>query len=217
MKKSVLTLTMIALVAVINGCGKGGDNQIAGVPDTAPVQPNGCAAGSYPSQYGCLPQGNCAAGQVTYNNQCITPNNNTGTGTRFGANMQISNRDLFEKFLAATTGCVDSNGWLYGSFRCKNFSSRGYVVITGQQSPADGAAFVLTIGGSGGLVTNVQTTYRASNNNQGFNLSDGSFLNYPSRRIRLEATTGSLAGNSPINVVLSYDNQVFANAVVERY
>jgi len=39
---------------------------------------NSCQAGTFQTQYGCLPQGNCQAGQASYNGSCI-PVTTTGT------------------------------------------------------------------------------------------------------------------------------------------
>lgn len=202
---------MLAVLAVTNGCGKSNDNQIASAP---PV--SSCQAGYAQSQYGCLPQGYCAAGQVQYQNSCITSTNIVTNANRLTGSLAITNSSVFEQYLASVSGCTNSNGWLWRNSRCSLISGSGTVTIDGPQNPVDGTMYTMTVSGAygyGGYP--IQVVYKAAHANQGFTLQDGSVFNYPTGRIRADVASGSInAGN--FNVVLSYKGRDFATSLVQR-
>lgn len=68
--KLILCMSMLVAGFLLTACGKKDDNNnnVA----TAAVAVGTCQAGyGYNASYGCLPQGYCPAGYVTYNNTCV--------------------------------------------------------------------------------------------------------------------------------------------------
>jgi hypothetical protein len=59
-------MCMFAAVFLLTACGKDDDKTVATASATT------CQAGyGYSASYGCLPQGYCPTGYVTYNNSCV--------------------------------------------------------------------------------------------------------------------------------------------------
>lgn len=220
MKRGILTFILLAAAVLTNGCGKKNQsNDVAAPPPAAPpgYTPNSCQAGYYPSQYGCLPQGNCPAGQVTYNNTCVPVTATSTVGSQFAAYLQITNRGQFEKYLEMASGgrCVASGSWYYGTYRCSYYSSNGYIIIQLQNTGVGNNTSVpLVIGGYGtwSLETSILTTYQPINSNQGFVLQSGSFN---TGIVKATVASGSLDSQN-FSVVLSYKGVDFANAVVQK-
>lgn len=62
-------------VFLLTACGKDDDK-----PAVATAAATTCQAGyGYNASYGCLPQGYCPAGYVTYNNQCVAATQQQGS------------------------------------------------------------------------------------------------------------------------------------------
>lgn len=241
--KTFLNSMLLGLALVASGCA----GKDSGNPATTPDQNNWgygqCTTpGQVPTQYGCMPQAHCPPGQALYNNQCIPaqyPNVGGGqypSGLRFAATLNISNRDQFERFLEQMSygQCRDSNGWIYGSYRCKNYSTQGYVIISGPLSGiSNGTPLQVIVGGgarqpigSGGygyhynytvpLEVRLNGYYYPTNNNTGFAIQQQSQFGFPQGRFRARVDVGSL-NNQSFSVVLEFDNVEFARTTVQRW
>lgn len=204
MKKTLLAIFMATGLALV-GCAKSKDTA-ADTPGNQPYwQP------PYPGQGGY----------------------NLG-GPRLAATLSITNAGVFSQLLEFSGRCIDKTRWYYGSNRCSNYSSKGYVIINSPAgTPADGTQFIVEIvgganspndsynGGGWNMMTfplkmTFPMRYQSVNNNQGFTLFDGSQFNYPTGRVRVRADVGSVTANA-IPVILEYNNQEFARTTVYRW
>lgn len=67
---------MLFTAFLLTACGKGDD----AAPAAAVAAATTCQAGyGYNASYGCLPQGYCPAGYVTYNNTCVVGSQTSNT------------------------------------------------------------------------------------------------------------------------------------------
>ncbi len=109
--------------AMQNGFNNGFNN-----PYTNPYNQNNpygqqCAVGQLPTQYGCLPQGNCQYGMAQYNNTCIPAINNganngynNGYNSGFNYNYQF-NWGLNTGINSGTNNC--QQGYLSTNYGCQ--------------------------------------------------------------------------------------------------
>lgn len=87
MKHAIFGAFLAFSIIAFSGCGKGGQSR----PADSSAAPGYGNSGTVNTQYGCLPQGNCPAGQALYGNQCIyatggsNPCGNPFTSNPYGA------------------------------------------------------------------------------------------------------------------------------------
>ncbi len=73
MKYFILTFLGAVSALLIAGCGSGGGGGSNSTTTTNSI----CSSGLVNTQYGCLQQGMCPAGQAQYNNTCVMATTNT--------------------------------------------------------------------------------------------------------------------------------------------
>jgi len=130
--KSVFKSLVLGACLALSACAKdsgGGPQDTAVVPAATT-----CPAGqTHTTQYGCLPQGNCQANFVSYNNQCIVATANAcaigQVNTQYGCLSQgicpVGQAQLNTQCVAANINGGFNNGNLNGNFN-GNFNGSYY-------------------------------------------------------------------------------------------
>lgn len=237
MKKWII-LTLSAVTFGLSGCGsKSDDGGGAGAPVSPWAGAGVCQPGQLYTQYGCLNQGFCPGQQAQYGNTCVPATQPPiGTpiwgvpgqtqGTSLYAHLQISDPRSFERLIKFAGACREYRGFWFGwngfqrySIKCRDFSYMGRIQVQ-ISNPVDGATAYVQISGMSErgqtISVNIPMVYQAIRGNQGFTLYDRGNFNFPSPRIRVTSTSGSIAtGQAEINV--SFDGYEFAHGNLRRY